>query len=126
MANLLFSFRGRINRAKFWLIVLGILVVELVLFTVLGGNAAQLAEPQEVFDSLGWAGGAVLSIFFAIVAWVSLAIGVKRFHDRDKTGWWVLIALVPLIGPLWYLVEVGLLRGTDGHNVYGSDPLARY
>ena len=126
MANLLFSFRGRVNRAKYWLIVLGIIVAELALFAALGGNAAQWADPQEAFAPLGRIGGAVFAAFMVVVAWISLAVGVKRFHDRDKTGWWVLIGLVPLIGPLWYLIEVGFLRGTDGHNVYGSDPLARY
>jgi uncharacterized membrane protein YhaH (DUF805 family) len=44
---------------------------------------------------------------------------IKRFHDRDKTGWWVLIGLIPLIGPLWLLIELGFLKGTDGANRFG-------
>jgi len=51
---------------------------------------------------------------------------VKRYHDRDKSGWWVLIIFLPVIGALWYLIECGFLRGTDGNNAYGPDPLARY
>jgi uncharacterized membrane protein YhaH (DUF805 family) len=45
-------------------------------------------------------------------------IGIKRFHDRDKSGWWVLIAFVPIIGWIWYLIECGFLPGTDGPNRY--------
>jgi uncharacterized membrane protein YhaH (DUF805 family) len=51
-------------------------------------------------------------------------LGIKRFHDRDKSGWWLLISLVPLIGPLWLLVELGFLQGSEGANRFGPDPLA--
>lgn len=53
-----------------------------------------------------------------------LALSIKRWHDRDKSGWWVLIAFVPLVGPIWALVETGFLEGTKGPNQYGPDPLA--
>ncbi len=49
---------------------------------------------------------------------------MKRYHDRNKSGWWVLIVFVPVIGGLWYLIECGFLRGTPGPNNYGPDPLA--
>jgi uncharacterized membrane protein YhaH (DUF805 family) len=45
------------------------------------------------------------------------------WHDRNKSGWWVLIAFVPVIGGLWYLIECGFLPGTTGANNYGADPL---
>jgi Protein of unknown function (DUF805) len=48
---------------------------------------------------------------------------VKRWHDRGKSGWMVLINLIPLIGWVWTLVELGLLEGTLGPNQYGEDPL---
>jgi uncharacterized membrane protein YhaH (DUF805 family) len=63
-------------------------------------------------------------IVFVIVLWITISIGVRRFHDRNKSGWWVLIALVPVIGGLWYLIECGFLKGTTGPNNYGPDPLS--
>lgn len=55
--------------------------------------------------------------------WAHLAVNVKRWHDRDKSGWWVLIELIPLIGSIWALVELGCLKGTYGKNRFGPDPL---
>jgi uncharacterized membrane protein YhaH (DUF805 family) len=75
-----------------------------------------------------------------------VAVGTKRLHDRDKSGWWLVLFYpvppmlnglgkmtgVPLIFGLaslavsiWALVELGFLRGTSGPNEYGSDPLVR-
>ncbi|MDK1017721.1 MAG: DUF805 domain-containing protein, partial [Actinomycetota bacterium] len=47
----------------------------------------------------------------------------KRWHDRDKSGWWMLIAFVPIIGGLWAFIETGLLQGTESDNQYGPNPL---
>lgn len=58
-----------------------------------------------------------------LVAWVALAVSVKRCHDRDRPGWFLLIVLIPVVGYLWALVELGLMAGTDGDNRYGEDPL---
>ena len=126
MTNLLFGFRGRITRAKFWLVALAIFVVELILFAALVGNAAMRANPQAALAAIGPVAGIVFLIFAVVVTWISLAVAVKRYHDRDKSGWWVLIILVPVIGGLWYLIECGFLRGSEGHNNYGHDPLERY
>ncbi|TGR16409.1 DUF805 domain-containing protein, partial [Mesorhizobium sp. M8A.F.Ca.ET.197.01.1.1] len=48
----------------------------------------------------------------------------KRWHDRNKSGWWTLIGLIPIIGGIWLLIELGILEGTRGANQYGPDPLA--
>ena len=58
------------------------------------------------------------------MSWISLAVQVKRWHDRDKSAWWLLMNFVPFIGAIWVLVECGFLRGTEGQNNYGPDPLA--
>jgi uncharacterized membrane protein YhaH (DUF805 family) len=126
MANLLFGFRGRITRAKFWLVALGIFVVELVLYAALGGNVAVLIDPPKELPPIGPVASTVFLAFGVLVTWISLAVAVKRYHDRNKSAWWVLIIFVPVIGALWYLIECGFLRGTDGNNDYGLDPLARY
>ena len=124
MTSLLFSFQGRINRAKFWLIHLAIFVVEAIVLSLLGGTAAIMSGDYErVIVVFGGASGAVWSIVALLAFWISLAVGVKRWHDRNKTGWWMLIIFVPVIGGLWYLIECGFLKGTTGPNSYGPDPL---
>jgi len=124
MANLLFSFQGRVNRAKFWLVALGIFVVEMIVFAATFGGAAMSGDPEQMASAIGPLAGIVIFVFVVIATWISIAVAVKRYHDRNKSGWWVLIVFVPVIGGLWYLIECGFLRGTPGPNNYGPDPLA--
>jgi uncharacterized membrane protein YhaH (DUF805 family) len=106
--DLYFSFDGRIGRQTFWLN--GVLVIGLI-------NAIGY-----ILDlSLG-ADRSIFSLFSLITAWPNLAIQAKRWHDRGKSAWWLLINLVPIVGAFWTLVEVGFLKGTDGSNEYGLDP----
>jgi len=108
---LLFDFNGRINRGKFWLGTAAIWVV-LVILAVIAGVI----------------GSIIVWLLFAVayigVIWAGLALSIKRWHDRDKSGWWIFIAFVPVIGGLWALIETGFLEGTKGDNTYGPDPLA--
>lgn len=124
MTDLLFGFQGRANRAKFWLVALAILIVEMILFAAVFGGAAMSGDPERMAAAAGPLAGIVLIIFVVAATWISIAVAVKRYHDRNKSGWWVLIVLVPVIGGLWYLIECGFLRGTTGPNDYGPDPLA--
>jgi uncharacterized membrane protein YhaH (DUF805 family) len=124
MSNLLFSVQGRANRAKFWLVALGIVVVEVILFAVILGGAALSGDPEQIAAAMGPVASVVILVFVVIATWISIAVAVKRYHDRNKSGWWVLIVFVPVIGGLWYLIECGFLRGTPGSNTYGPDPLA--
>lgn len=123
MMNLLFGFQGRVNRARFWYVHIGVLIAEIIIFSFAGGAAMLAGDPRAMANSAG-ATGLVASLLFIPIFWVSLAVAVKRYHDRDKSGWWIFIVLVPLIGAIWYLVEVGFLPGTIGPNKYGADPLA--
>ena len=120
----MFGFQGRTNRAKFWLVAFAILVVEAILFAWLGSNVAMSDDPQEALARMGPVTSIVLLLFGILVTWISIAVGIKRFHDRNKSGVWVLIIFVPVIGSLWYLIECGFLKGTTGPNNYGPDPLA--
>ena len=124
MSNLLFNVQGRANRAKFWLVALGIVVVEVILFAVILGGAALSGDPEQIAAAMGPVASVVVLVFVVIATWISIAVAVKRYHDRNKSGWWVLIVFVPVIGGLWYLIECGFLRGTPGPNTYGPDPLA--
>ena len=123
---LLTSFEGRINRKPFWLGAIAFGIVVSILTTIvesLFGIKTDSSMPgyTQDFTQFGWI---LISIIGLVSLWVGLALQVKRWHDRDKSGWWVLIGLIPVIGNIWALVETGFLRGTDGTNSYGPDPLA--
>jgi uncharacterized membrane protein YhaH (DUF805 family) len=49
-------------------------------------------------------------------------MNVRRWHDRNKSGWMVLINLIPIVGGLWSFLELGFLPGTKWVNEYGPDP----
>jgi uncharacterized membrane protein YhaH (DUF805 family) len=123
MKDLLFGVHGRVNRAKFWLVALGIFVLEVIIFAVLGGTTAMSTDPRQAMANIGPVAGIILFVFGVVALWISIAVAIKRYHDRNKSGWWVLIVFVPIIGGLWYLIECGFLRGTPGPNNYGPDPL---
>jgi uncharacterized membrane protein YhaH (DUF805 family) len=119
------SFAGRIPRKTFWLAILILIIVQWIVTGLFGGMAlmnfdpADPASAEQMMSNMGpiW----IISLIFL---WPSLAIYTKRWHDRDKSGWWSLIMLVPLIGFLWMLIECGFLRGTEGANRFGDDPIA--
>jgi uncharacterized membrane protein YhaH (DUF805 family) len=123
MQSLLFSFQGRINRAKFWLVHVVMWVVVLVVFGAILGSAALSSDPQAALQSVGVVGGLILLVVYILALWIGLAIAAKRWHDRNKSAWWILIVFVPAVGGLWYLIECGFLKGTTGPNKFGSDPL---
>ena len=108
LGQILFSFRGRVPRKVFWLYgVLGPLLVSAMLEMLLGIAGV----PQRGIDLAP----------NLLLVWPCLAVAVKRWHDRDKSGWWLLLNLIPVIGWLWALVENGLLRGSVGANRFGPD-----
>jgi uncharacterized membrane protein YhaH (DUF805 family) len=72
-----------------------------------------------VAEAISVAGALYLLVAFVVVAYAQLAVYAKRFHDRGKSGWWVLIALVPVIGFVWILIELGMLPGDPLPNAYG-------
>jgi uncharacterized membrane protein YhaH (DUF805 family) len=59
-------------------------------------------------------------VFDFIVVWPSVAVQIKRWHDRNKSAWWVFISLVPIIGGIWAIIETVFLKGTQGKNRFGS------
>jgi uncharacterized membrane protein YhaH (DUF805 family) len=72
--------------------------------------------------SLGY--GPIYTIYLLAVLLPSISLSVRRLHDRDKSGWWCLIAFIPLIGAIILLIWF-VLAGTPGDNRFGSDPLAK-
>jgi len=109
LVSLLFSFRGRITRLSYWMFSLAVLVIILVpAMTVFGGDPVQ--------------SGNYIALVSLLILYPSLAVQAKRWHDRDKSAWWILINFLPLIGGLWALVENGFLSGTAGDNRFGTVP----
>ncbi|ODS02512.1 hypothetical protein AUC71_14910 [Methyloceanibacter marginalis] len=105
------SAQGRVNRKQLWLyLVLPAVVVSLILSLIDAAIGTVDAE-----SGLGLLSG----LWSLIILIPAILIYIKRFHDRDKSGWWVLIGLIPIIGALWLLIELGFLKGTDGPNRYG-------
>ena len=102
--------RGRIGRADFWRWGVGLPLGVGLLLNVLLGIARVPRDDAELAVNL-------------VLLWPVVAVSAKRWHDRNKSAWWILIGLVPIIGGIWALVENGFLKGTAGPNSYGSDPL---
>jgi uncharacterized membrane protein YhaH (DUF805 family) len=106
MRRLLLSGQGRVGRSRFWLATVGLWVV--FVLTFVGLEAAT--------------GRASTLLLYPPFFWVLLALLRKRLHDRDKSSVWLLLLLVPLLGPLWIAFELCLLPGSFGDNRYGSPP----
>jgi len=130
--NLFLSFNGRINRAKWWLGMLALFVAQMVLWAILGSvfglSAMGSFDPNDAAAAeamMEQMSGMIIPmiILVAVMLYPSLAVHTKRWHDRNKSGWWSLIVLIPMVGAIWLIVELGVLRGTDGENRYGPDPL---
>jgi uncharacterized membrane protein YhaH (DUF805 family) len=119
------SFEGRIGRKEWWI---GFILLYVIQFIVYFSAVAIGIIPADAGSTgaAGMAPGASLAllVILLIFLWPTLAIHAKRWHDRGKSGWWTLIALVPLIGGLWLLIELGFLRGDDAANRYGPNPVS--
>lgn len=125
------SFEGRISRKPFWLGLLVLMatqwIVGILLFAALGFSlmhgADPVMSPGDMFLLKTF--GVLLPLLVTLVfLYPSVAIYTKRWHDRGKSGWWMLIFFIPLLGFVWFLVECGFLPGTEGPNRYGNDPRA--
>lgn len=101
LSDILFSFKGRIGRSVFWIYNIIITAFIILPITLIFGDESGIGT---------------LAAF--ILLWPTMAVLAKRYHDRNKSAWWLLIIFVPLIGELWSLIELGFLPGTDGPNDY--------
>ncbi|MEA2904033.1 MAG: hypothetical protein QOI12_1420 [Alphaproteobacteria bacterium] len=146
--SLLTSFEGRISRKRYWIGIIVLMIAMIVLTVVIAYPAGlSLLEESRGQRLLSFA----LQLVFL---YPSAALMVKRLHDRNRPGAFALLLLVPfvtvgltdlygitgnalspnaydviltgilLIVSIWFLVELGFLRGTIGPNRYGPDPLA--
>ncbi len=160
LTDLLFSFKGRINRKPWWLATIAAGLAASVITAILDALAQASGETiinpvTHAFEPTGILGLAISVVGLANM-WIAFALSAKRLHDRDRTGWWLIWQLLILIlavilvvvavvvpqeqGAVWYalagaaglaafvisvwlFVQIGFLRGTDGPNRFGPDPL---
>jgi uncharacterized membrane protein YhaH (DUF805 family) len=105
-------FSGRARRKEYWLFFLFNLIITLVLGFIDG--AAGLASETTGYGPLG-------GLYALAVLIPGLAVSVRRLHDTDRSGWWLLLFLVPILGALVVLVFM-VLDSQEGSNQYGPNP----
>jgi uncharacterized membrane protein YhaH (DUF805 family) len=106
--QLLFSLEGRISRSTYWKFSISLIIIAIVIGLIDGATGAHYT---------------IVTIFSLISFWPSLAVSLKRLHDRNKSAWWLFLALIPIVGIIWVFIELGCLKGTAGENRFGPDPL---
>lgn len=112
------DFTGRSSRKEFWMFQL--------IYAAMGAAIVLGAGDQDIVGDIApfgrmLIGSAILVMIGLLVP--LLAVEARRFHDQDRSGWFVLLNLIPYFGPLVVLVMM-LLKGTPGDNSYGPDPLS--
>jgi uncharacterized membrane protein YhaH (DUF805 family) len=106
------DFDGRSDRPEFWWFALINLIVSLVIWGV--GIAA-----------FGFATGELLAVLYGLVTLLpALGVNIRRLHDTNRSGWWIVISLVPVVGPI-VLIVFFAGAGTPGPNAFGPEPPPR-
>ncbi len=108
------NFSGRARRKEYWMFVLFNFIIAFGLGFISGFLGAILGEAGSVFSLLP-------ALYNLAVFLPSLAVSVRRLHDTDRTGWWILINLIPLVGWIIFIVFM-VLDSTPGSNTYGPNP----
>ena len=106
------TFTGRAPRSEYWFWVLFVFIISI---------AASILD-MAVFPWSNIGSGPLSLILTLGLLLPNIAVGIRRLHDIDRTGWWLLICLIPLIGIIVLLVWA-CTRGTLGPNRFGPDPL---
>ncbi len=102
------DFNGRAGKAEFWMFTLISTIISVILYLIDGG-----IMPGSNIHLL-------YTVYSLAVLVPSLAVSVRRLHDTGRSGWWILINVIPILGQLVYLVF--LLQDSQGANQYGSSP----
>ena len=102
------DFQGRSPRSEFWWFMLFNFLLNIVIGVVGVGS-----------ETLGNVLGLVVGLALLVP---NIAVSIRRLHDTDRTGWWILLYLIPVIGAI-VLIVFFVQRGTDGDNRFGPDPL---
>lgn len=116
------DFQGRSRRLEYWMFALFIFLVAIawsIVFAILGGLSGYESGTGIGTLPLVWIVVAVLAYLAILIP--SIAVQVRRFHDRDMSGWFVLLNFIPYVGGLIVFVFM-VLPGTVGENRFGPDP----
>ena len=130
------EFSGRSRRKEYWMFVLLVLIVELVCFALMfagGFDMAAMSDPTggtvpEAPGPLFWVGAGLLGIFALAILVPSIAVTIRRLHDRDMSGWWylglIVASIIPIVGIIAVIafLVIMVLPGTAGPNRFGPDP----
>jgi len=108
------TFSGRARRKEFWMFILFNWIFSVVLIG-LDNLVGTTFENQST--------GIFSALYSLAVMIPGLAVAVRRLHDTGKSGWYVLVVLIPLAGFIWYIV-LQATEGQPGENQYGPDPKA--
>jgi len=112
------NFSGRAQRSAYWYWALFIVLVTLALNVL---DTTFFSEFTELEDLANYAPGPLASLWSIAVLIPNLALAVRRLHDRDKSGWFVLLMFIPIVN--FYILYLFVTSGTDGPNRFGEDPL---
>jgi uncharacterized membrane protein YhaH (DUF805 family) len=108
------EFSGRARRKEYWMFALFNVIISLVIGII----------DNIIGTTYGSANTGVLGTIYSLAVLLpSLAVGVRRLHDTGRSGWWLLINLVPCVGWIVFLV-FAIQEGNAGDNQYGPDPKA--
>jgi uncharacterized membrane protein YhaH (DUF805 family) len=107
------EFSGRSRRKEFWMFELGMLIAFVVLMTVEGMLG--------INTMVGGVYGPLTTLLGLGLLVPSIAVAIRRLHDTDRSGWWLLLSFVPLVGAL-VLLFFYVSDGTSGPNRFGPDP----
>ena len=83
----------------------------------MSGVGAAISEEMAIVLSLPY------YIYVLAIMLPNIAVGIRRLHDIDKSGWWLLVGLIPLVGSIW-LIVLFATEGNTGENQFGEDPKA--
>ncbi len=116
------EFTGRSRRQEYWMFVLFYVLVFVVLNVIFGTNEVTRTPTGFGYGSRLVGGGGVIGGLFALASLIpALAVSVRRLHDQDRSGWLLLLGLIPFFGGFALFVFM-CLSGTPGPNRYGPDP----
>lgn len=110
---LFLSYEGRIGRKPFWIAV-AIMFAMSIAVSIIASILASISAPLVN----------IITLASLAAIYPACAVYAKRWHDRGKSGWWSLVCLIPIVGPLYALWELGIQPGIDEDNSWGARPAA--
>lgn len=123
-AEPLLSLKGRMGRRAFWSYILAFVLIGGLISAMAGALYPYGLGAPIAYLPIGYGVPVTLGAALAglLLLWPVLAVSIKRAHDRDRRGWWLLLLLAPVIGAVYWLIDLGLLSGSKHANRFGLPP----